>query len=65
MPDPTPTPPLPLDRVLLLALAAIFLLVSPIREWWAADDALWYSPYLLWAVIIFLAWRRARAEEAR
>lgn len=46
-----------LDRVILLFLLALFLLLSPIKEWWAADDSPWYAPYLIWGLMIFLTWR--------
>lgn len=49
-----------LDRVILLFLLALFLLLSPITGWWAADDSPWFAPYLLWALLIFLTWRLQR-----
>lgn len=48
------------DRVILLLLFALFLLLSPLTEWWAADDSPWYAPYLLWALLIALTWRLRR-----
>jgi hypothetical protein len=49
-----------LDRVILLFLLALFLLLSPITRWWAADDSPWYAPYLIWGLLIFLTWRLQR-----
>lgn len=52
-----------LDKVILLLLFALFLLLSPLLNWWAADDSPWYAPYLIWSVIIVLAFilqRRSR-----
>lgn len=50
-----------IDRVVLLFLFALLLLVSPLVAIWAQDDAPWYLPYLLWAVIIALAaWLQRR-----
>ncbi len=49
-----------LDRVLLLLLFALFLLLSPFLEWWAADDSPWYAPYLIWALLIALTFRLRR-----
>jgi len=46
-----------LDRVILLLLLALFLLLSPLIEWWAADDSPWYAPYLIWGVLILLTYR--------
>ncbi len=56
-----------LDRVVLLFLFALFLLLSPLREWWAADDSPWYAPYLIWALIIALSFwlRRQLLRHAR
>jgi hypothetical protein len=42
------------DRVILLLLFALFLLLSPLVEWWAADDSPWFAPYLIWALLIAL-----------
>lgn len=51
------------DRVILLLLLALFLLTSPLRHWWAADDAFWLAPYLIWAFIIALAfWLQRRLD---
>jgi len=48
-----------LDRVILLLLFALFLLLSPLTKWWAADDSPWYAPYLIWALLIALTfWLR-------
>jgi len=50
-----------LDKVLLLFLFALFLLVSPLLQWWAADASPWYLPFLIWLGIIALAyWRNRR-----
>ena len=48
------------DRVILLLLFALFLLLSPIIEWWAADDSPWYTPYLIWALLIALTYALQR-----
>lgn len=49
-----------LDRVIILFLLALFLLLSPITLWWAADNSPWYSPYLIWALLILLTYRLQR-----
>lgn len=49
-----------LDTVILLFLFALFLLVSPLRDWWAVDRSPWFVPYLIWAVIIGLLYIVAR-----
>ncbi len=52
-----------LDRVVILFLFALFLLLSPFLNWWAADDSPWYAPYLIWGLLIVLTWRlRCRLE---
>lgn len=51
------------DRVILLFLLALFLLASPLKSWWAADDTTWLAPYLIWGVIITLAfWLQRRLD---
>lgn len=54
------------DRVLLLLVFALFLLLSPLKQWWAADDSGWFLPYILWLGVIVLAFlvqrRRDRHE---
>lgn len=49
-----------LDRVIILFLFALFLLLSPLLNWWAADDSPWYAPYLIWGTLILLTWRLRR-----
>lgn len=55
-----------LDRVLILFVFALFLLLSPLQQWWAADDRSWLLPYAIWLGIIVLAFlvqrRRDRHE---
>jgi hypothetical protein len=34
----------------------LILLLSPLREFWAALDGPWYSPYLIWMVAIVVSW---------
>ncbi len=51
------------DRAVLLFLLALFLLASPLKEWWAADDTTWLAPYLIWGTIITLAyWLQRRLD---
>jgi len=50
-----------LDSVLLLFLFACFLLLSPLRDWWAAEHNSWLLPYLLWlGVIVLIFWLTRR-----
>jgi hypothetical protein len=58
-----PSPDRQLDLVLLLALFALLLFVSPLTAWWASPGSPWYLPYLLWALLIALgAWvQRSRS----
>lgn len=53
------------DRVVILLFFALFLLLSPLRDWWAADESPWYAPYIVWAVIIGIAMRLQRRRERR
>ncbi len=43
------------ELTLIALLLAVLLLVSPLRQWWAALDGPWYAPYLLWAGLILLS----------
>lgn len=43
-----------LDRVLLLFLVALFLFASPFTTWWAHANPPWYTPFLLWGLLIAL-----------
>ncbi|OOZ38487.1 hypothetical protein BOW53_15420 [Solemya pervernicosa gill symbiont] len=49
-----------IDRVVIIFLFVLFLLISPLRDIWAADDNPWYVPYLIWLAIIFFAYRLQR-----
>lgn len=50
-----------LDSTVLLFLFALFLLVSPLVQWWASDDNPWYLPYLIWfGIITLVAWVQQR-----
>ncbi|GAB4296910.1 MAG: hypothetical protein Kow0096_14600 [Thiohalomonadaceae bacterium] len=53
-----------LDRVVLLFLLALFLLVSPLLDWWAADGTPWYLPYVIWlGLIVAMYWLQRRARQ--
>ena len=54
MPSP-PTVPKTTELTLAALLLVLLLLLSPLRQWWAALDAPWYAPYLLWAFAILLS----------
>jgi len=44
-------------------IAVVFILIlflSPLTGVWAALDAPWYSPYLVWTIAIFLSWMLQR-----
>lgn len=49
-----------LDQVVLLFLLALFLLVSPLLAWWAADGNPWFLPYLIWLGLIVAMYRLQR-----
>lgn len=44
------------ERTIIYIVLILLLLLSPLTDIWAAIDAPWYSPYLVWAVAIFLSW---------
>ncbi len=49
------------EKTLIVVLLVLLIFLSPINNFWAAIDAPWYSPYLAWAVSIFLAWLLQRS----
>ncbi|MFA7097526.1 MAG: hypothetical protein WC383_13730 [Gammaproteobacteria bacterium] len=50
-----------IDSAILLFLFALFLLASPLVQWWASDGSPWYVPYLIWFGILGLvAWMQRR-----
>ena len=54
-----------LDRVILVALFALFLFIPPALDWWTTAELPWYTPYLLWLLVILLgawveSWRKSR-----
>lgn len=42
------------DRLLLVVLLALFMLLDPVRSWWAVAGLPWYVPYLGWGVLVLL-----------
>jgi hypothetical protein len=44
------------ERALLLFIAGLFLLCSPSRLFWASEAMPWYTPYIIWLIIIGLTW---------
>ena len=44
------------ELTVIAVLLVIVLFVSPLTEYWAALDAPWYSPYLVWSVAILISW---------
>lgn len=44
------------ERTLIALWIVLMLLLSPVSKFWAALDAPWYSPYLVWAIAIVLSW---------
>jgi len=43
-----------LDTVVVGAVCAAFIFLSPFLFVWSLPGAPWYLPYLLWLVVIFL-----------
>lgn len=43
------------DFVWLAFVGAVILFASPLRELWAQDDAVWWTPYLLWGGVLVAA----------
>lgn len=64
MPYPT-TKEQYIDRVIILFLFALLVLVSPLLNGWAADDAPWFLPYLIWLGLIGLIFWLQRRSAGR
>lgn len=49
-------------RLLIVLLLASYLLAPIMEDWWLDDNAAWYRPFIIWAVLILFAaileWRR-------
>ncbi len=50
-----------IERTLIMLALIMLLFVSPLTEFWAALDAPWFSPYLIWLVAIILSWSLQRS----
>lgn len=48
--------PQPGEYTAIAVMFILLLLLSPLRKFWAALDAPWYSPYLVWIACIAAAW---------
>jgi len=48
------------ERTIIYLILVLLLLLSPLTDIWAAIDAPWYSPYVVWAAAIFLSWQLQR-----
>ena len=44
------------ELTVIAVIAIIMLFVSPLTDYWAALDAPWYSPYLVWSIAILFSW---------
>lgn len=44
----------PFDHSLLICLLALFLVNSPLNQWWSTLEWPWYAIYLPWLLIIIL-----------
>lgn len=48
------SPHRPSDHSLLICLLALFLINSPLNQWWSTRELPWYAMYLPWLLIIVL-----------
>ncbi len=49
-----------INRTLLLLLAIAVVFIPTAQEWVISGGTAWYRPYLVWLVIIVLAWWNQR-----
>lgn len=53
---PRLTPSTLKERSIMAVILVLVLLLSPMTRLWAALNAPWYSPYIMWSVAILIAW---------
>jgi hypothetical protein len=53
-----------IERTFLLVLLAVVLFASPVMFAWAQDHSPWFTPYVLWIVVIAgTAWISRRRKD--
>ena len=52
------------ERNLIALILVLVLFLSPLTEFWAALDAPWYSPYLIWSLAILIAFLLQRSIQS-
>lgn len=51
-----------INRTLLLLLAFAVVFLPSAQEWVLSGGSAWYRPYLIWALIIAMAWWNQRTS---
>ena len=51
-----------INRTLLLGLALMLVSFPVIIDWLTSDYTAWHRPYLIWTVIIAIAWWSQRSR---
>jgi predicted membrane protein len=49
-----------INRTLLLLLAFGIVFIPSAQEWAIGSSSVWYRPFLIWAVVIAVAWWNQR-----
>jgi hypothetical protein len=49
-----------INRTLLFLLAIAIIFIPTAQEWIAGGGTAWYRPYIIWTLIIALAWWNQR-----
>lgn len=44
------------EITLIVVIVALLILLPPMLGWWGASKNPWYIPYLVWSIIIALAY---------
>ncbi|WP_164488757.1 hypothetical protein [Amnimonas aquatica] len=52
-----------IDRLILLFVAGAYLLSPVIIDWWSDGGSAWYRPYMVWGVLIALAFWVTRSRD--
>lgn len=45
-----------INRTLLLLLTVAIVFIPSAQEWAISGSGAWYRPYLIWALVIVIAW---------
>lgn len=51
-------------RLVLLLVVGIYLFSPALMAWWANPESAWYSPYLMWLILILVTFLLQSQKDA-